>query len=90
LQVIFEGIIGSSYTGDVAIDQVEIIEGSCPGKSMHKLLKQKECIQAKLHKVRLNQLNFQFSKASPSIEYVVFNLFEAPGFSSCARKPEKK
>lgn len=32
LQVTFEGITGSSYTGDVAIDQVQIIEGSCPGK----------------------------------------------------------
>ncbi|XP_078364332.1 uncharacterized protein LOC144648698 isoform X1 [Oculina patagonica] len=28
--VTFEGITGSSYTGDVAIDQVKIIEGSCP------------------------------------------------------------
>ena len=32
LQVTFEGITGSSYTGDVAIDQVKITEGNCPGK----------------------------------------------------------
>ena len=31
-QVTFEGIIGSSYTGDVAIDEVKIMEGSCPGE----------------------------------------------------------
>jgi len=28
--VTFEGITGSSYTGDVAIDQVKITEGDCP------------------------------------------------------------
>ncbi|XP_078352104.1 MAM and LDL-receptor class A domain-containing protein 2-like [Oculina patagonica] len=27
--VTFEGIVGSSYTGDIAIDQVKITEGSC-------------------------------------------------------------
>lgn len=32
LQVTFDGIIGSSYTGDIAIDQVKITEGSCPGE----------------------------------------------------------
>ena len=31
-QVTFEGITGSSYTGDIAIDSVEITEGSCSGK----------------------------------------------------------
>ena len=31
-QVTFEGITGSSYTGDIAIDQVKITEGSCPGE----------------------------------------------------------
>ena len=29
-QVIFEGITGTSYTGDIAIDDVEIIDGACP------------------------------------------------------------
>jgi len=32
LQVTFEGIVGSSYTGDIAIDGVQIIKGNCPGK----------------------------------------------------------
>ena len=32
LQIIFEGITGSSYTGDVAIDQVNVTEEKCPGK----------------------------------------------------------
>ena len=31
-QITFEGITGSSYTGDVAIDSVQITEGDCPGK----------------------------------------------------------
>jgi len=35
LQVTFEGIIGGSYTGDVAIDAVQITEGSCPGKVLN-------------------------------------------------------
>jgi len=35
LQITFEGIIGSSYTGDVAIDEVKITEGSCPGKVLN-------------------------------------------------------
>lgn len=32
LQVQFEGITGSSYTGDVAIDQVKIKAKECTGK----------------------------------------------------------
>ena len=31
-QVIFEGIAGNSFTGDIAIDSVEINSGNCPGK----------------------------------------------------------
>lgn len=30
LQVIFEGITGTSFTGDIAIDDVEIMDGACP------------------------------------------------------------
>ena len=26
----FEGITGTSYTGDIAIDDVEIMDGACP------------------------------------------------------------
>lgn len=26
----FEGITGTSYTGDIAIDDVEILDGACP------------------------------------------------------------
>lgn len=29
-QVIFEGVTGTSYTGDIAIDDVEIMDGACP------------------------------------------------------------
>ncbi|CAH3166404.1 unnamed protein product, partial [Porites evermanni] len=29
--VIFEGIAGNSFTGDIAIDSVEIDSGNCPG-----------------------------------------------------------
>ena len=32
LQVTFEGIAGTSFTGDIAIDSVEIKSESCPGK----------------------------------------------------------
>jgi len=32
-QVIFEGIAGNSFTGDIAIDSVEINSGDCPGKN---------------------------------------------------------
>ena len=31
-QITFEGISGSSYTGDIAIDDVSLIEGICAGK----------------------------------------------------------
>jgi len=30
----FEGIIGWSYTGDIAIDDVAVSEGNCPGKNV--------------------------------------------------------
>ena len=31
-QITFEGISGSSYTGDIAIDDVSLMEGICAGK----------------------------------------------------------
>ena len=31
-QITFEGISGFSYTGDIAIDDVSLIEGICAGK----------------------------------------------------------
>ena len=31
-QITFEGISGSSYTGDIAIDDVSLMEGICRGK----------------------------------------------------------
>ena len=31
IQITFEGIAGSSYTGDIAIDDVTITDGICPG-----------------------------------------------------------
>ena len=34
-QVIFEGITGTSYTGDIAIDDVEILDGACPLPGVH-------------------------------------------------------
>ena len=36
LQVIFEGIAGTSFAGDIAIDSVEINSGSCLGKKKEK------------------------------------------------------
>ena len=30
LQIVFEGIRGSSYFGDIAIDDVNVTTGSCP------------------------------------------------------------
>ena len=30
----FEGIVGISYTGDIAIDSVKITDGKCPGKNL--------------------------------------------------------
>ena len=34
LQVIFEGVTGTSYSGDIAIDDVEIMDGACPRPGM--------------------------------------------------------
>lgn len=33
-QLTFEGIIGWSYAGDIAIDDVAVSEGNCPGKNV--------------------------------------------------------
>ena len=35
LQIIFEGITGTSFTGDIAIDEVNVTEGKCPGKHLY-------------------------------------------------------
>ena len=32
LQVIFEGIVGNSYTGDIAIDNIHFVKGTCNGE----------------------------------------------------------
>ena len=34
-QLTFEGITGSSFTSDIAIDNVTVTEGDCPGKTKH-------------------------------------------------------
>ena len=31
LQVVFEGIVGFGYMGDIAIDDISMDVGSCPG-----------------------------------------------------------
>ena len=36
-QVMFEGVTGTSYSGDIAIDDVEILDGSCPLPGMKTL-----------------------------------------------------
>ena len=33
-QITFEGRSGSSYTGDIAIDDVSLMEGICAGKNL--------------------------------------------------------
>ncbi len=33
VKVTFEGIVGSNFRGDLAIDDVSISSGSCPGKT---------------------------------------------------------
>ena len=38
LQVTFEGTVGSSFTGDLAIDDVSITNGSCQGKTTPSVL----------------------------------------------------
>lgn len=32
LQVVFEGVIGASYNGDIAIDDISLTSGACPSK----------------------------------------------------------
>ena len=34
-QIIFEGMAGNSFTGDIAIDSVKINKGGCPGKNVY-------------------------------------------------------
>ena len=34
IQITFEGISGYSYTGDIAIDDVSLLEGICAGKNL--------------------------------------------------------
>lgn len=31
-QIVFEGVVGSNYLGNIAIDSVAIEQGSCPSK----------------------------------------------------------
>lgn len=37
-QVVFEGVIGASYTGDIAIDDIRLLDGRCPSPGMNKLI----------------------------------------------------
>jgi len=32
LQIIIEGVTGNSYTGDIAIDEISFVKGSCRGE----------------------------------------------------------
>ena len=38
LQLIFEGTAGSSYAGDIAIDDVLIVDATCPKEGIEKFL----------------------------------------------------
>ena len=52
-QVIFAGIAGFSFTGDIAIDGVKIIKGGCPGKNKPKwIFKVNLWMHAKVHSTR--------------------------------------
>lgn len=33
LQIVFEGEVGANNLGDIAIDDISIIQGACPSKS---------------------------------------------------------
>ena len=35
MQITFEGIKGSSYTGDIAIDDVSLMDGFCTGRDCY-------------------------------------------------------
>ena len=32
-QIVFEGIVGASYQGDIAIDDIQLLDGNCNSKS---------------------------------------------------------
>ena len=44
LQVTFEGIKGPSFQSDIAIDDVSIVDGSCPGKKSNEFVRRKETV----------------------------------------------
>lgn len=37
LQIIFEGVVGASYLGDIAIDDISLANGPCPPSGKHNL-----------------------------------------------------
>lgn len=55
-QIVFEGIRGTDYTGDIAIDDVSITAGICQGTSGTVLAGFSECILI----FDISSLNFRF------------------------------
>lgn len=69
-QITFEGIRGTDYTGDIAIDDVSITAGICQGTSGSKLAWFSECILI----LNIYSLNFRFVLPSlPSVEMYFHN-----------------
>jgi len=42
LQVVFEGVVGSSYRGDIAIDDISFTAGACGNPGQHGAI---ECLK---------------------------------------------
>ncbi|XP_030849640.1 MAM and LDL-receptor class A domain-containing protein 1-like [Strongylocentrotus purpuratus] len=68
-EIVFEGVVGSGEEGDIAIDNVRMIEGSCGGLCLHRKVKQlmknerrqfsKHVVDSKTY-VRKVQMYFQY------------------------------
>lgn len=54
LQVTFEGIKGPSFQSDIAIDDVSIVDGSCPGQRSNEFVRRKETVVIIFLQVQFN------------------------------------